>query len=49
MTIGTAFHPRTSQLNGKLAWEDWSGYFAASAHQNPRRSPRAYPKDWSRG
>jgi len=32
MTLGTAFHPRTFQLNQKLAWEDWSGYFAASVY-----------------
>src|SRR5438105_9326312 len=32
MTLGTAFHPRTFQLNQKLAWEDWSGYYAASVY-----------------
>ena len=32
MTLGTAFHPRTSKLNQKLAWEDWSGYHAASVY-----------------
>lgn len=32
MTIGTPFHPRTAPLNEKLAWRDWSGYFAASAY-----------------
>jgi aminomethyltransferase len=32
MTLGTAFHVRTSALNQKLAWEDWSGYFAASVY-----------------
>jgi aminomethyltransferase len=31
MTRGTAFHPRTSALNERLAWEDWWGYAAASA------------------
>jgi aminomethyltransferase len=31
VTRGTAFHPRTSQLNERLAWEDWWGYAAASA------------------
>ena len=30
MTLPTAFHPRTSALNQKLAWEDWYGYHAAS-------------------
>ncbi|HYZ46970.1 MAG TPA: aminomethyltransferase family protein [Actinomycetota bacterium] len=32
MSIGTAFHPRTAPLNGKLQWREWSGYFAASAY-----------------
>jgi aminomethyltransferase len=32
MTLGTAFHSRTVELNQKLAWEDWSGYFAASVY-----------------
>jgi aminomethyltransferase len=27
---GTAFHPRTSKLNERLAWADWWGYHAAS-------------------
>jgi aminomethyltransferase len=31
MTLGTAFHPRTSALNDRLAWEDWWGYAAASS------------------
>jgi glycine cleavage system T protein (aminomethyltransferase) len=31
MARGTAFHPRTSEANEKLAWEDWWGYAAASA------------------
>jgi aminomethyltransferase len=31
VTRGTAFHPRTSQRNARLAWEDWWGYAAASA------------------
>jgi aminomethyltransferase len=31
VTIGTAFHPRTTAANQKLAWEDWWGYHAASA------------------
>ncbi len=32
MSVGTAFHPRTSELNQKLAWEDWFGYYSASAY-----------------
>jgi glycine cleavage system T protein (aminomethyltransferase) len=31
VTRGTAFHPRTSQRNEKLSWEDWWGYAAASS------------------
>ena len=30
MSIGTAFHPRTAELNTKMAWGEWSGYFAAA-------------------
>ncbi len=32
MTVGTAFHPRTAPLNRKMAWREWSGFFAASAY-----------------
>ena len=32
MSVGTAFHPRTSQLNTKMAWGEWSGYFAAAVY-----------------
>jgi aminomethyltransferase len=32
VSLGTAFHPRTFGLNQKHAWEDWSGYFAASTY-----------------
>ena len=32
MTIGTAFHPRESRLNQKLAWTDWWGFSAASTY-----------------
>jgi glycine cleavage system T protein (aminomethyltransferase) len=32
MSVGTAFHPRTAQLNRKLQWREWSGYYAASAY-----------------
>jgi glycine cleavage system T protein (aminomethyltransferase) len=31
VTRGTAFHPRTSERNERLAWEDWWGYAAASS------------------
>jgi aminomethyltransferase len=31
---GTAFHPRISELNQKLAWEDWWGYAAATVFGN---------------
>lgn len=30
MPLGTVFHPRTSGLNHRLAWEDWYGFHAAS-------------------
>jgi len=32
LTIGSAFHSRTSRFNQKLAWEDWWGYYAASLY-----------------
>jgi len=32
MSVGTAFHPRTSLLNRKMQWREWSGYFASSAY-----------------
>jgi aminomethyltransferase len=32
VSTGTAFHPRTAQLNRKLQWREWSGYYAASAY-----------------
>ena len=32
MTIGTPFHPRTAELNRKLQWREWAGYFAASVY-----------------
>ncbi|MGH2636176.1 MAG: aminomethyltransferase family protein [Actinomycetota bacterium] len=32
MSVGTAFHPRTSELNTKMAWGDWSGYYAAAVY-----------------
>jgi aminomethyltransferase len=32
MSVGTAFHPRTSDLNRKMQWREWSGYFASSVY-----------------
>jgi aminomethyltransferase len=32
VSVGTAFHPRTSPLNRKLQWREWSGYFASSVY-----------------
>ncbi|HXF35865.1 MAG TPA: aminomethyltransferase family protein [Actinomycetota bacterium] len=32
MSVGTAFHPRTSALNRKLAWGEWAGYLAAQVY-----------------
>jgi aminomethyltransferase len=32
VSVGTAFHPRTSALNSKMAWGEWSGYFAAAVY-----------------
>ncbi len=32
MSVGTAFHPRTAGLNTKMAWGEWSGYFAAQGY-----------------
>ena len=32
MSVGTAFHPRTSSFNGKLSWGEWSGYHAAQVY-----------------
>jgi aminomethyltransferase len=32
MSVGTAFHPRTSPLNSKMQWREWSGYFASSVY-----------------
>ncbi len=32
MGVGTAFHPRTSQLNEKMVWGEWSGYFSAQVY-----------------
>jgi len=32
MSVGTPFHPRTSPLNTKMQWREWSGYFASSVY-----------------
>ena len=32
MSVGTAFFPREQELNTKLAWGEWSGYFAAAVY-----------------
>ena len=32
MSIGTAFFPRETELNKKLAWGEWSGYLAAAVY-----------------
>jgi aminomethyltransferase len=32
MALGTAFHPRSKELNQKLAFEDWWGYSAPSQY-----------------
>jgi aminomethyltransferase len=33
-TVGTPFHTRAAERNAKLAWEDWSGYHAASVYHD---------------
>ena len=32
MSVGTAFHPRTSELNTKMAWGEWAGYWSAAVY-----------------
>lgn len=32
MSAGTVFFPREQELNTKLAWSEWSGYFAAAVY-----------------
>jgi aminomethyltransferase len=34
VSIGTAFHQRTSELNTKMVWGEWSGYFAAAIYSD---------------
>jgi len=32
VSVGTAFHPRTSELNTKMAWGEWAGYWSAAVY-----------------
>jgi aminomethyltransferase len=32
VSVGTAFFPRTSALNTKMAWGEWAGYFSAAVY-----------------
>jgi aminomethyltransferase len=32
VTVGTAFFPRQQELNTKLAWGEWSGYYAPAVY-----------------
>jgi aminomethyltransferase len=32
MSIGSPFHARTAELNRKLQWREWSGYWASSVY-----------------
>lgn len=34
MSVGTAFHPRTSELNTKMAWGEWAGYWSAPVYHD---------------
>lgn len=34
MSVGTAFHPRTSELNTKMAWGEWAGYWSAAVYHD---------------
>jgi aminomethyltransferase len=34
VSVGTAFHPRTSALNTKMAWGEWAGYWAAAVYHD---------------
>jgi len=34
MSVGTAFHPRTADLNRKMQWREWSGYYTVSAYES---------------
>jgi aminomethyltransferase len=32
VSVGTAFHPRTSLLNARMDWREWAGFYAASVY-----------------
>jgi aminomethyltransferase len=32
VSVGTAFFPRTQQLNERMSWGEWSGYFSAQVY-----------------
>jgi aminomethyltransferase len=32
VSVGTPFHPRTSPLNRKMQWREWSGFYASSVY-----------------
>jgi aminomethyltransferase len=32
VSVGTAFHPRTSELNTKMTWGEWAGYWSAAVY-----------------
>jgi aminomethyltransferase len=32
MSVGTPFHPRTTELNRRMQWREWSGYYASSVY-----------------
>lgn len=32
MSVGTPLHPRTSELNTRMSWGEWSGYFSAQVY-----------------
>ncbi|HET9723951.1 MAG TPA: aminomethyltransferase family protein [Actinomycetota bacterium] len=34
MSVGTAFHPRTAELNTKMAWGEWAGYWSAPVYHD---------------
>ncbi len=32
MSVGTAFFPREAELNSKMAWGEWAGYYSAAVY-----------------
>ena len=34
MSVGTAFFPREQELNKKLAWGEWAGYYSAAVYSD---------------